>query len=683
VLLVPSARATPLAVANFLTALLVTFFFKAALVNYSASGAEGASSALLMWPRIILCLGWDVVSAAIVATFVTVVATLLIRRRPRASTAWSAAAHALYALFLVISYHVAVIVGAPLDKAAIDLLFLYNSTPGRNGRLFADSVTPYVTPAVGVEALVAVLVAPAVLLWILRRRDLNRVIGRRALIAIGSLVGLTLAAVPGLANGPLAVHTFGLERSPLTMLAISYLRNPLRALRRRDPAPADPYCFDLSSPVQVDGADPLLRVAPKRTNLLLVILESISTGSLSSTGPTPMPVLEQLGHAPRGMRFESHYAHWAQTMKAEFSIWCSELPHPEYPPITYVNPAIPCVSLSEALKAAGYDTALLSSADFAFDRQIRFLRHRQIDFMADRNDMPGHEHAWENAWGIDERVTTSAVLDWIARQRREHPDRPFFATYNMAAGHHPYEYPGSPSGRWLDRNAETIAQRATLHFADDRLRDIVDGLARQRLLDSTLIAIVSDHGPGSGRAGLGRIRDASIYEGSVHVPFVVSGPQLIRAAGDDEPVSLPTGHIDVAPTLLGLLGIEPPATMKGRDLTHDSEPRVVILATRPPLSQIGVRAGPWKLVHWAETGANELFDLAHDPDERDDRSRDHRDLAATLAAIGARWQIHSRNLIENYAEVLATSGHRCGVEAFGMLMRPGAPGLQHTSAVTP
>jgi arylsulfatase A-like enzyme len=270
--------------------------------------------------------------------------------------------------------------------------------------------------------------------------------------------------------------------------------------------------------------------------------------------------------------------------------------------------------------------------------------------------MPGRGGAWENTWGLDERVTTAAVLDWIRRQRQEHADRPFFAAYNMAAGHHPYEYPGSASGRWLDAEREAAAQRATLRFVDDRLHDIVEGLRAQKLLESTLVVIVSDHGPGSGRAGMGRIRDASIYEGSVHVPLVMAGPQIATASGG---VTLPTGHIDLAPTVLGLLGIEPPATMKGRDLTRNSEPRVIILATRPPLSQVGVRAGPWKLVHWAESGANELFDVAHDPEERVDQSSSHPELASALDAIGHRWQTHSRHLIENYAAVLAVSGHRC------------------------
>ena len=125
----------------------------------------------------------------------------------------------------------------------------------------------------------------------------------------------------------------------------------------------------------------------------------------------------------------------------------------------------------------------------------------------------------------------------------------------MAAGHHPYEYPGSPSDAGSIAAPRTPAQRATLGFVDDRLRDLVDGLRAQQLLDSTLIAIVSDHGPGSGRPGMGRIRDASIYEGSVHVPLVMSGPQLRDIGGA---VTLPTGHIDIAPTCSACWGSSRP-----------------------------------------------------------------------------------------------------------------------------
>ena len=87
--LVRSLRTTPLAVANFLTALVATFAFKLALFAYSVSGAEGSSSALLTWPRLLLCLGWDVVSAALIAALVTLVAAAVAGPLPRLALAWS------------------------------------------------------------------------------------------------------------------------------------------------------------------------------------------------------------------------------------------------------------------------------------------------------------------------------------------------------------------------------------------------------------------------------------------------------------------------------------------------------------------------------------------------------------------------------------------------------------------
>ncbi|HYM22142.1 MAG TPA: hypothetical protein VEU08_03005, partial [Vicinamibacterales bacterium] len=255
---------------NFAIALAATLIFKLALFSYAASGAEGYTSALAWYPRLALCLGWDVVSAAIVGAIATAPALALRSRRPAAIA--SATVQAAYAIFLVISYHVAVIVGAPLDKAAIDLWFFYaDPSVGGTARILSDSVAPYFTPALYVEAAAAVLLPIAAMAW-LRRRTPPRLSPRGGGVLVTAVV-LTVAGVPGLANGPLAVHTFGLERSPLTMLIGSYARAPLAMFRARGAAPADPFCFDASSPVPIGGTDPLKGVAPKRTNLVLVILE--------------------------------------------------------------------------------------------------------------------------------------------------------------------------------------------------------------------------------------------------------------------------------------------------------------------------------------------------------------------------------------------------------------------------
>jgi arylsulfatase A-like enzyme len=297
------------------------------------------------------------------------------------------------------------------------------------------------------------------------------------------------------------------------------------------------------------------------------------------------------------------------------------------------------------------------AGDVAFDRASRFFKHRKLDRLVDRNRIPEAQTAWRNNWSIDERVMVKAMFSWLDDRRAQGRTAPFFVHYNFVAGHHPYEVPGFSLPQGATPAEESAAQARTLRFVDDRLREIVEGLRQRGLLEDTLIAVVSDHGPGSGRPGMGRVRDASVYEGSVHVPFVLYGPQLDGAAGE---VAFTTNHLDVAPTLLGLVGLAAPTTMKGRDLRVDDGPRLAIMSTRPPLSQLGVVAGRWKLVHWQETGVSELFDVHADPAESRDLSDQRRDVVNTLVTAGRGWQRHSRHLIENYAAVLKTAGRRCG-----------------------
>jgi arylsulfatase A-like enzyme len=401
----------------------------------------------------------------------------------------------------------------------------------------------------------------------------------------------------------------------------------------------------------------MLGAPARKTNLIVVLLESVGS-RYTSREPAPMPFLRALGSTPGSVAFGAHYSSWPQTMKAHFTILCSEIDHPDYTPITYVNPAIPCVSLPEALHAAGYRTAFFTSQDLAYDRQIRFFRHRKFDVMHDMHDMPGRDGAWKNSWHLDESVTIRAALSWIDRERQAAQDRPFFLLYGMGTGHHPYAFPGfeGVAAGGANIESERAAYVKSLGYIDARLRELHGALASRGLLTDTLIAVVSDHGNGSERPGMGSTRDATIYEGTVRVPALVAGPQLAGIAGTIEGL---TSHIDVAPTLLGLLGVPIPRTMKGRMLSRENDARPVVFATRPPLSQVGIRDGAFKLILLRETGARELYDVVADPAETRNLAAGHARLAEALALRARRSRAHARNLIENYAEVLQTHGRPC------------------------
>ncbi len=644
--------------------------YKLALVAHTASGAEGPTPWAPTLAKLPLLLGFDVLGALIVTAVVAGMGVAMRKIAPftQAPRHIACAGVGGYGFMLALSYHLNRVLGAPLDKAAIDLTFFNTdarTTPGAGAwDAISGSVSPYLSTT-GISSLVLGALVPVLILRFLTAK--NRPTGNRfrwARFAVSAaLLITTIVVLPFLRNGEILgirVHTFGIERSPLPLIIGSYLRGPWRRLTDTNaPAILDPFCLPQRSIVHPqDYAAPLLTVGPsQRHNIVFVILESV--GLVNQPNPSSaMPFLHKLGQGPGAVIFSSHYSHWPQTMKSHFNILCSELPYPEYPPITHVNPAIPCVTLFEAAKRVGYSTALFTSADLAYDRQRRFYVHRKLDQIRDNSDMPGRQDAWANSWGVDERVTIAAVLAWIDKQRPDptSPPRPFAAVYGMAAGHHPYAFPGSAP---LDENIPGAAEEAytvSLRYIDQRIQELWEGLSSRGLMQNTVLVVLSDHGPRSGKPGFGTVRDPTLYEGSVRVPLVIVAPSI---KGPHPPITEPTAHLDVAPTALALAGIAIPMTMKGRDLSSSTQPRILMLGTRPPPAQYGARDGRFKLILSGETGSVELFDVEADPAEAHNLAATEPVILKDLSTRVRLWQAHSRDLIENYASILRTRGRRC------------------------
>ncbi|MHC4376884.1 MAG: sulfatase [Planctomycetota bacterium] len=118
---------------------------------------------------------------------------------------------------------------------------------------------------------------------------------------------------------------------------------------------------------------------------------------------------------------------------------------------------------------------------------------------------------------------------------------------------------------------------AELREADRAFGRLLDGLAERGLAEDTLVAFVSDHGEGLWqRAKLEGEEDkpnaffpdlyfdhgVMLYEEQVRVPFALAGPGVSADQRRSEPVHL----IDVAPTLVSLLGLDDPGTFDGLDL---------------------------------------------------------------------------------------------------------------------
>jgi len=192
---------------------------------------------------------------------------------------------------------------------------------------------------------------------------------------------------------------------------------------------------------------------------------------------------------------------------------------------------------------------------------------------------------------------------------------------------------------------------AAVMGTDLQVKRLLDLLAASGRLERTLIVFLADHGEDLYDHHNYIYHACSVYESGLHVPLAIVAPGLLAPGAE---VADPVELIDVLPTLLDLLGVDPPAILHGRSLVPYLEGAERI-RPRPAFSEYGksrirtVVDGRWKLVDnpdeetpycFADAprdlypiARTELYDLEADPEELDNLAADHPDEVARLQAL--------------------------------------------------
>jgi arylsulfatase A-like enzyme len=158
---------------------------------------------------------------------------------------------------------------------------------------------------------------------------------------------------------------------------------------------------------------------------------------------------------------------------------------------------------------------------------------------------------------------------------------------------------------------------------DDNIGRVLKYLDYTGLAKNTIVVYMSDQGFYLGEHGLYDKR--FMYEESFRTPMMIRYPQAIKAGNKLSQFVL---NLDIAPTLLDLAGIKPPADMQGESMKP--------LLTRQPLlkkwrdeiyyhyyeksfnltAHYGIRTRQYKLMHFYDpVDGWELYDLKKDPYE--------------------------------------------------------------------
>jgi len=443
------------------------------------------------------------------------------------------------------------------------------------------------------------------------------------------LSAVVLAALI-LGFGPSAtsrVDTVGMGRNAVTALATT-------VLPRINANTESVTTTDWRRPIEQEIHDEellRLRGSAASRNVVLILLESAGARYLHAYGANsnPMPTLTEMARS--SIIFENAYAVYPESIKGLFSVLCSRYPALDTEAESYSSIATP--SIAAVLNGAGYHTALFHSGRFMYLGMESVVENRGYDVLEDAGAIGGNR---ESSFGVDEASTVQRALAWIdalgANER-------FFLTYLPIAGHHPYETPDP--GPFRERT-EMDRYLNALHYADESMAALINGLRARGLEERTMFVIFGDHGEAFGQHDGNFGHSLFLYDENVRVPYLIAAPGLIK---DSLPVTSPISLIDTAPTVLDLLGIGAPVDYQGLSAL---QPRstTALFYTDYSLTFMGLRDGRWKYLYEMESGRSKLFDIVADADETTDLASIHLDRVETYRARVREWASAQKALIK-------------------------------------
>lgn len=345
-----------------------------------------------------------------------------------------------------------------------------------------------------------------------------------------------------------------------------------------------------------------------------------------------------------------------------------------------LDPNLP--TLPKAFAAAGYTTCLVGKMHFGGNVQYHGFQHRPY---GDLTGNCGHQHELHDLKAMNleghsgmqlrtltagpttipesqlqEQIVSRETISFLREQTAQNPDKPWFLCASFSRPHFPLNAPkrhfdrywptgvtqpkvgregdtfdhpmtqGMRKGFDTDRigDEELLKARAAyfacVDYLDEILGDMLAVLAKDGMLDNTIIVYTSDHGELAGEHG-GWWKN-TWHEASTRVPFIVQTPQQRAGNAKANQINTPVSLGDLFPTLCGLAGVQAPSDLYGMDLTKavqtGNEPDRGLVFSDVLLDRWGkgmsfrmVRDGKYKYVAFGD--APELFfDVDADPLEQ-------------------------------------------------------------------
>jgi choline-sulfatase len=260
---------------------------------------------------------------------------------------------------------------------------------------------------------------------------------------------------------------------------------------------------------------------------------------------------------------------------------------------------------------------------------------------------------------------THKGIRWL--RARADDARPFFLWLHYFDPHalylrHPEHSSELRGNRAIDRYDQEIA------FTDHWIGTLLNELDALGLAAETAVVLFADHGEEFADHGA-ESHGHTLHGELTHIPLVIRIPGWQPRRVPDAVSSL-----DIMPTVLELLGVEPPGPMAGQSLVELM--RGVASPPRPILSELkrekpgwvfdSLELGRWKLIVDRVSNRKLLYDVQADPAEQRDLSAEHPEVVERLDAERMRLlETAVRSSAATHGVVELSAPERESLEALG------------------
>ena len=305
--------------------------------------------------------------------------------------------------------------------------------------------------------------------------------------------------------------------------------------------------------------------ADKPRNLVIIVEESLGAEFVGSLGGLDLtPNIDAL--SAEGIWFENLYATGTRSARGLEAIVSGFTPTSARSVVKLPKSQRNFFTVAGLLAQRGYDTSFIYGGESQFDNMRRFFVNNGFERVIDQKDYV--DPVFTGSWGVSDEDLFSRAHEAFSGSG----DKPFFSLVFTSSNHSPFQF---PDGRIELFDEEKGTVNNAVKYADYALGQFFELAKKSDYWDDTVFLIVSDHNS--------RVYGADIVPiERFHVPALILGGSISSA--NFVPVA---SQIDLAPTLLSLIGVSSTHPMIGHDLTR---PEAQVSAGRAIMQFNGTQA---------------------------------------------------------------------------------------------